>query len=65
MKKDFRNNSIYHEEIDIDVAKGVAVHLTKDEYVRFVSKLVQATFWLYAKNGYKQGYIDAINNNDL
>lgn len=26
---------------------------------------MQATFWLYAKNGYKQGYIDAINNNDL
>lgn len=26
---------------------------------------MQATFWLYAKNGCKQGYIDAINNNDL
>lgn len=39
MKKDFRNNSIYHEEIDIDITEGVALHLTRDEYARFVSKL--------------------------
>ena len=25
---------------------------------------MQATFWLYAKNGYKQGYIDALKEEE-
>lgn len=43
---------MYADEILPDAKSANASHM-------------QATFWLYAKNGYKQGYIDAINNNDL
>lgn len=36
----YRNNSLYREEIDIDVTKGVSIHLSKEEYLKFINRLL-------------------------
>lgn len=37
---DFRNNNLRHQEIDIDITKGVSIHLTKEEYRKFITTLL-------------------------
>lgn len=37
---DFRNNNLSHQAIDIDITKGISIHLTKEEYKKFITTLL-------------------------